>query len=119
MSRYIQRFNPRCMICKRAGRVHTAIELLRSDNNGAWVRCRICGRQSRRRSWAARHRAMSPDLSTLPSTPNDNQLGAHLCQMWDEQRANGMVSGQWSPKSGRFVTLEEWVKMKEQEEANR
>lgn len=52
------------------------------------------------------------DLSRLPAATDDNQLGAHLCRLWDEQRAVGMISGKWSPEVGRFVTLEEWIKTK-------
>ena len=51
------------------------------------------------------------DLSTLPAATDDNQLGAHLCRMWDEQRASGMVSGKWSPTFGRFVALADWVEL--------
>jgi hypothetical protein len=58
MSRYIQRFSPRCMICKRAKRPYTAIEELSRSDNGVWVRCMICKRESYRRSWAARNRSM-------------------------------------------------------------
>lgn len=48
------------------------------------------------------------DLSTLSAATDNNQLGAHLCRLWDEQRAAGMVSGKWCAALGRFVTLEEW-----------
>jgi hypothetical protein len=48
------------------------------------------------------------DLSTLPAATDDNQLGAHLCRLWDEQRAGGMVSGKWASTFGRFVSLAEW-----------
>lgn len=54
------------------------------------------------------------DLSTLSAATDDNQLGAHLCRLWDEQRAAGMVSGKWVAELGRFVTLEEWQKRKMQ-----
>jgi hypothetical protein len=99
------------MICKRAKRPYNAIELLHSDGDGAWVRCKICGRKSYRRSRAARHRAMKPDLSTLPSATDDNQLGAYLCRLWDEQRAGGFRAGKWCAELGRFVTLAEWEQL--------
>lgn len=51
------------------------------------------------------------DLSTLSATTDDNQLGAHLCRTWDEQRAAGMVSGKWCAERGRFVTLVEWEQL--------
>lgn len=51
------------------------------------------------------------DLSHLPAATDDNQLGAHLCRLWDEQRASGMVSGKWSPTLGLFVTLAEWAEL--------
>ena len=53
------------------------------------------------------------DLSTLPATTDNNQLGAHLCRLWDEQRA-ALGSGKWVSTLGRFVTLEEWQKRKMQ-----
>lgn len=53
------------------------------------------------------------DLSTLSAATDNNQLGAHLCRLWDEQRAAGMISGKWAPELGRFVTLEEWQKRKQ------
>jgi hypothetical protein len=56
---------------------------------------------------------MKPDLSTLPADTDDNQLGAYLCRLWDEQRASGMVSGKWAPELGRFGTLDEWQKRKQ------
>lgn len=58
MSRYIQRFNPRCGICQKARRSYLEIEEVRRDADGVRVRCRVCGHESYRRSWAARHRAM-------------------------------------------------------------
>jgi hypothetical protein len=48
------------------------------------------------------------DLSTLSAATDDNQLGAHLCRLWNEQCAAGMVSGKWAPELGRFVSLAEW-----------
>jgi len=60
MSRYIQRFLPRCGICQKAKRPYNAIEEIRRDDGGVWVRCRICGRESYRRSRAAR-RAMKKE----------------------------------------------------------
>lgn len=48
------------------------------------------------------------DLSILSAATDDNQLGARLCRLWDEQCAAGMVSGKWWPPLGRFVTLVEW-----------
>lgn len=53
------------------------------------------------------------DLLTLSDAIDNNQLGAHLCAKWDEQRAAGMVSGKWVPELGRFVTLDEWQKRKQ------
>lgn len=51
------------------------------------------------------------DPSTLPAATDDNQLGAHLCQQWDKQRAAGMTHGKWCVELGRFVTLMEITKM--------
>jgi hypothetical protein len=68
MSRYVQRFLPRCMTCKRAKRPYNAIETIRQTDNGAWVRCKTCGRESYRRSWAAKHRSMKPQ----PPQPDAN-----------------------------------------------
>lgn len=48
------------------------------------------------------------DLLTLSDATDNNQLGAHLCRMWDKQRASGMISGKWLSEMWRFVTLEEW-----------
>lgn len=56
------------------------------------------------------------DLSTLPTATDNNQLGAHLCGMWDEQRAAGFRAGKWSPSLGRFVTLAEWEQRKQGEQ---
>lgn len=51
------------------------------------------------------------DLSTLPAATDNNQLGAHLRRLWDEQVAAGMVSGKWCAAVDRFVTLEEWEQL--------
>jgi heterodisulfide reductase subunit A-like polyferredoxin len=63
MSLYNQRFNPRCGICQKAGRPYNAIEELRRAAVGVWVRCRTCGHESYRRSWAARHRALRQEVA--------------------------------------------------------
>lgn len=53
------------------------------------------------------------NLSHLPAATDNNQLGAHLCRLWDEQRAAGMTHGKWCAELGRFVTLEEWMELQE------
>jgi uncharacterized Zn finger protein len=58
MSLGLQHFNPRCGICKKARRSYNAIEAIAWDGEVVTVRCRICGHVSRRRSWAARNRAI-------------------------------------------------------------
>ena len=50
------------------------------------------------------------DLSTLPAATDNNQLGAHLCQLWDAQKAE-LGSGKWSPTLRRFVMLAKWVEL--------
>lgn len=51
------------------------------------------------------------NLATLPAATDDNQLGARLCQQWDKQRNAGMTHGKWVAGLGRFVTLEEWMRL--------
>lgn len=57
------------------------------------------------------------DLSTLSAATDNNQLGTHLCRMWDAQKAE-LGSGKWAPTLGRFVSLAEWQKMEEKASGN-
>lgn len=50
------------------------------------------------------------DLATLPAATDTNQLGTHLCRLWDAQKAE-LGSGKWAPTLGRFVTLANWVEL--------
>ncbi len=47
------------------------------------------------------------NLATLPADPGNNQLGEHLRRLWDAARAAGQTHGAWSPRKGKFVTLDE------------
>lgn len=42
------------------------------------------------------------DLSTLSAATGDNQLGAHLCRLWDEQRA----AMNWIPTTQKPLAYE-------------
>lgn len=59
------------------------------------------------------------DLSILSAATDDNQLGARLCRLWDEQRAAGFRAGKWWPPLERFMTLAEWEQLLEAQKGAR